>query len=248
MCRLLGLVATRPPDPRLLEAFAELAVTGNTPDGGPDARGHADGWGLAVFRDGALVDYARGLGGANRDLRYREHARSLADAQGGPFVAIAHLRRRSSTMPPGIRWSHPFVETRGGRTWAFAHNGGLTDCPFRQEEGLIDSQILFRAILARLDGSDTKDVVRATAAAVETARADCGGYSALDFLLTDGTRLHAFREYAENAAYYTLNHARAGDGVLVCSQALPGIRGSEIPKGCLLTVDLDGSLAKTQVL
>src|SRR6266571_6500151 len=132
MCCRFGIVASRPGDPRLLEAFGELAVTGNTPGGGPDARGHADGWGLAVYRDGALVDYARGVGAANRDPRFREHAGSLAN---GPAIAIAHLRRASRKMPLSVRFSHPFVETRGGRTWAFAHNGGLAGYVFNGEDG-----------------------------------------------------------------------------------------------------------------
>ena len=248
MCRLLGIVASPHVDLGLLEAFAELAVTGNTPEGGPDARGHADGWGLAVFRDGALVDYARGLGAANHDARFREHARSLAD---GPAIVIAHLRRASEKMPVSPRWSHPFVETRGGRTWAFAHNGGLTHYVFDEEDGLIDSQVLFREILAHLDGPAPEDVARATAAMAETAKTVYGGYSALDFLMTDGTRLHAFREFAaseRNEAYYTLNHGRADASVIICSETTRGVAGTEVPKGVLLSVNADGSFFKTQVL
>lgn len=247
MCRLFGIVALRPADAGLLEAFADLAATGNTPDGGPDARGHADGWGLAVFRDGALVDYARGLGAANRDGRFLEHARAFAD---GPAIAIAHLRRASDRMPVSPRWSHPFVATRAGRAWAFAHNGGLPNYAFQEEIG-IDSQVLFRELLERLDSPAAADVAQATAGMVQAATETYRGYSGLNFLLTDGTRLHAFREFSPgdgNEAYYTLDQARTDAGVLVCSEPLPGMRGSAIPKGTLLTVDRDGRVDATRVL
>ncbi len=252
MCRLLGVVGPGPLAADVLEAFAELAVTGNTPEGGPDARGHADGWGLAAFQDGALVDYARGLGAASRDPRFRERARSVAAAPGqGPSIAVAHLRRASPRMPVSARWSHPFVETRGGRTWAFAHNGGLPAFAFHEDVGLIDSQVLFRELLARLDGGDHAEVARAAKAVAGAARETYGGYSAINFLLTDGARLHAFREYAatpENEAYFTLVRGRAGPAVLVGSEPVRGIAATPIRKGALVTVAADGRIEATQVL
>ena len=253
MCRLFGAVSLGPVYYELFEEFADLAVMGNTPRGGPDERGHRDGWGLAFYRNGSLIDHVRGVGSAEGDPQYFKAAWKVAKTNigrkaGERLVLLAHIRRASAGAPVGPEWSHPFVESRAGRTWAFAHNGGLNDCPWREDDGRIDSQVAFRVLLSNLDGGGPEDVVAATRTTVETARREYGGYSALNFLLTDGEHLYAFRDYEKDSDYYTLYYDDFGEAVLVCSQTILGMRDDPVVKGFLVSVGPDLKIRRTKVL
>src|SRR3989441_12295614 len=241
MCRLFGAISHGPVYYELFEEFADLAVMGNTPRGGADERGHRDGWGLAFFRNGALVDHVRGAGSAEADPKFFQAAWRIAKVNterraGERLIVLAHIRRASSGTPIGPEWSHPFVETKGGRTWAFAHNGGLNDCPWREEDGRIDSQVAFRLLLSNLESGEPEEVAAATRATVEAARREYGGYSALNFLLTDGEWLHAFRDYEKDSDYYTLYYDDFGEMVLACSQPILGMKDDPVVKGSLVSV------------
>lgn len=253
MCRLFGAVSQGPVYYDLFEEFSDLAVGGNTPHGGPDERGHRDGWGLAFYRNGTLVDHVRGVGSAQSDSRFLQAAWKVAKTNidrkaGQRLIVLAHIRRASPNTPIGPEWSHPFVDSKGGRTWSFAHNGGLNDCPFREEDGRLDSQVAFRLLLSNLDGHEPEDVAAATKATVETVRRDYGGYSSLNFLLSDGERLHAFRDYEKDSDYYTLYYDHFGEAVLVCSQPILGMKDNPIVKGYLLSVGPDLGIQRTRVL
>jgi len=109
-------------------------------------RGHGDGWGLVLFRNGVLLESVHEARSAAKDPEYARVARkvvcaSAAVAPGKASVVLGHVRRKSSGMPAGRGFSHPFVEIRNGKAWAFAHNGGLEGYTFTEEEGLIDSQV-----------------------------------------------------------------------------------------------------------
>jgi predicted glutamine amidotransferase len=253
MCRLFGAVSHGPVYYDLFEEFADLAVTGNTSSGHPDERGHRDGWGLVMFRNGTLEQQARGAGSAHDDPKYSQAAwriakRNIDRKAGERIVVLGHIRRASDGMPVGTEWSHPFVETKGGRTWAFAHNGGIDHLPFRKEEGLIDSQHLFRRLLGNLDGPEPEAVAGAVKATVDEVRGEFGGYTGLNVLLTDGERLHAFREFSDHGEYYTLFYDDMGEAVVVCSQPILTMRENLIAKGALVSVGADLGITRRQVL
>src|SRR3989337_2174852 len=128
MCRLFGAVSHGPVYYDLFEEFADLAVMGNPPRGGPDERGHRDGWGIAFFRNGAMVEHARGVGSAQSDPRYLQAAWKVAKANlagraGERFVVPPHLRGAPPNPPFVFEGPPPFFASRAGRSWAFAHNG-----------------------------------------------------------------------------------------------------------------------------
>ena len=251
MCRLFGAMSQGPVYYDLFEEFADLAVLGNTPRGGADERGHRDGWGLAFFRNGKLVDHVRGVGSAEDDPKYFKAAWNIAKTNidrkaGERLVVLAHLRRASEGTPIGPEWSHPFVASKGGRTWAFAHNGGLNGGPVPIENGRTDSQVAFKLLLGNLDGSDAEHVAAATKATVEALRREYGGYSSLNFLLTDGESLHAFRDYEKDSDYYTLYYDDFGEAVLVCSQPILGMRDNLLLGGYLLSVGPSLEVVKTR--
>src|SRR3972149_9012725 len=96
MCRLFGAISRGPVCYDLFEEFAALAVMGNTPRGGPDERGHRDGWGLAFFRNGSLVDHVRGVGSAEADPKYFKAAWTIAKANSERRTG----ERRDDAAPP----------------------------------------------------------------------------------------------------------------------------------------------------
>ena len=248
MCRLFGAISHGPVYYELFEEFADLALLGNTPRGGPDDRGHRDGWGLAFFRNGKLVDHARGVGSADGDPKFYQAAWKIAKTNidrkaGERIVALAHIRRASLESPIGPQFSHP---ARLAAT--IREIGGLNDCPWREEDGRIDSQVAFKVLLSNLDGSAPEEVASATKRTVETVRREYGGYSALNFLLTDGEGLHAFRDYEKTADYYTLYYDDFGEIVLACSQPILGMKDDPVAKGSLLSVNPDLSIRRQQVL
>ena len=250
MCRLFGAISHGPVYYELFEEFADLAVMGNTPRGGADERGHRDGWGLAFFRNGVLVDHVRGAGSAEADPKFFQAAWRIAKVNterraGERLIVLAHIRRASSGTPVGPEWSHPFIETKGGRTWAFAHNGGPARVAHGEEEKVGDSHVLFRTLLGNLEGPDPEQVAKATKATVEALRAEFD-YSGLNFLVSDGQWLHAFREYQENGDYYTLYHDDFGEAVLMCSQPILGMRDNLLLGGYLLSVGPSLEVVKTR--
>jgi len=252
MCRLLGILGGEALRKEWLDAFADLAVTGNAPGGPPDGRGHADGWGLVLFRNGVLLESVHEARSAAKDPQYARVARkivgaSAAVAPGKSCVVLGHVRRASPGMPVGRGFCHPFVEVRDGQAWAFAHNGGLDGYAYTEEEGLIDSQVVLRRVLSNLDGPSGDEVAEAARRTEAQLREEFPGYTALNFLLTDGVRLHAFRRCLRDEAYYTLYHGRVGRAVVVCSQPLPGTTATAMENGTVVTVGPNLAVQVTRV-
>jgi predicted glutamine amidotransferase len=189
---------------------------------------------------------------ASRDSEYARVARKIAGASaavapGKACVVLGHIRRASPGMPVGRGFSHPFVEIRDGHAWAFAHNGGLEGYAFTEEEGLIDSQVVLRRLLSNLDGPSGEEVADATRRTEAQLRVEFPGYTALNFLLTDGTRLHAFRQCLRDESYYTLYYGRVGRSVLVCSQPISGTVATAMENGTLATVGANLAVHVTRV-
>src|SRR5438132_4318906 len=197
MCRMMGVVSRGPVYYDLFEEFADLATQGMCPLGAPDERGHKDGWGLACFRNGALTLHMRDAGSAVDASRYYGTAWKIAKlnierASGQSLVVMGHLRRASAPAKVAHKFSHPFVEARDGITWAFQHNGSLVNGPESHDK--IDSQIIFGMILDSLDGRSPEAVAKATGGARATAIEKYGGFTSLNFMLSDGQSLHVYRD------------------------------------------------------
>lgn len=247
---MMGVVSQGPVDYDLFEEFADLATRGKAPLGAPDERGHKDGWGLACFRDGALAVHMRDVGAATDASKYYGYAWKIAKlnaerAAGTCLVVLGHLRRASNQAKVAQKWTHPFVEERDGRVWAFQHNGSLlgeTGDPER-----IDSQVLFGILLDALDGSDHDAVARATEAMRTAALTEYGGFTSLTFMLSDGRALHAYRDFERNGGYYTLYQDRLGEMIVTASEPILGMRQEPLPRGILCTVTPDLQVQRTEI-
>jgi len=242
MCRMMGVVSQGPVYYDLFEEFADLATQGMCPIGAPDERGHKDGWGLVCFKNGELQYHVRDAGSAADASKYYGTAWKIAKLNiertpGQSLIVMGHLRRASVAGLVAQKYSHPFIEERDSVTWAFQHNGSLLNDP--GEKGLIDSQILFRSILDHIEDRSHEDMARATRAVREEAVEKYGGFTGLNFMLSDGRALHVYRDFQTNGQYYTLYIDNFGEMVLATSEPILAMQAEPIPRGILHTVNTD---------
>jgi predicted glutamine amidotransferase len=242
MCRMMGVVSQGPVYYDLFEEFADLATKGMCPIGAPDERGHKDGWGLACFQNGTLKVHMRDAGCAADASKYYGTAWKIAKlnierAPGQSLVVMGHLRRASVAGLVAQKYSHPFVEERDGVTWAFQHNGSLVND--LAEKGQIDSQVLFQSLLNRIEGQAHEDVAKATRAVRDEAIEKYGGFTGLNFMLSDGQSLHVYRDFQTNGQYYTLYIDNFGEMVIAASEPILAMQAEPIPRGVLHTLSKD---------
>ncbi len=232
---MLGVVSQGPVYYDLFEEFADLATQGMCPLGAPDERGHKDGWGLACFQDGALKFHMRDAGSAADASKYYGTAWKIAKlnierAPGRSLIVMGHLRRASS---------------KGLVTWAFQHNGSLVSTPVDGDK--IDSQILFQMLLNHLEGREHEAVAKATLTARALAIKEFGGFTGLNFMLSDGRSLHVYRDFQTNGQYYTLYLDNLGEMIVAASEPILAMKAEPIPRGLLHTVSSDLVLQRTAV-
>src|SRR2546427_7326177 len=223
MCRMMGVVSRGPVYYDLFEEFADLATQGMCPLGAPDERGHKDGWGLACFQNGSLKWHMRDAGCAADAAKYYGTAWKIAKlnmerASGQALIVMGHLRRASVGGFAAQKFSHPFVEGRDGVTWAFQHNGSLVNEV--GDSAKIDSQLLFELFLDRLDGRDHEAVAKATTAVRDLAIPKYGGFTGLNFMLSDGGALHPLRDFQTKGEDYTLYLVNFCGKIIVASQPI----------------------------
>jgi predicted glutamine amidotransferase len=249
---MMGVVSQGPVHYELFEEFADLATQGMCPIGAPDERGHKDGWGLACFQNGSLKVHMRDAGSAPDASKYYGTAWKIAKlnierASGQSLIVMGHLRRASSQGLVAQKFAHPFIEERDGVTWAFQHNGSLVGDASAPTSDKIDSQILFDVILNSLGGQTHEDVAKATANARRVAIEDYGGFTSLNFMLSDGQSLHVYRDFQTNGQYYTLYMDNLGEMIVGASEPILAMRAEPIPRGLLNSVTPDLGIRRSTI-
>ena len=224
MCRMMGVVSQGPVYYDLFEEFADLATKGMCPLGVPDERGHKDGWGLACFQNGVLKMHVRDAGCAADASKYYGTAWKIAKlnierAPGQSLIVMGHLRRASVSGLVAQKFSHPFSEVRDGVTWAFQHNGSLVNDT--GHEGKIDSQVLFELLY--------------------------GGFTGLNFILSDGRSLYVYRDFQTNGQYYTLYLDNFEEMIVACSEPILAMKAEPLPRGVLHTITPDLQVHHTTI-
>lgn len=156
MCQLLGMNANTPTD-------IGFSFTGFRQRGGLTDH-HEDGFGIAFFEQS---DNASGVGLRLFHDDKPSHSSPIADLVNNyPIRAInviAHIRKATQGTNC-LANTHPFVREVWGQSWAFAHNGQMTDGFIRQTKrlakngnaehytpiGTTDSELAFCYLLNRL--------------------------------------------------------------------------------------------------
>ncbi len=204
-CRLWGMVSQRAPHGLISEQLSFLPSSLENL-----SHVNIDGWGIAYYIGcRAIPTIFRG-----RPPAYSDGDFDTAVARtslSSPSVAVAHIRRCSSGLC-GIPDPHPFERIKNGRHWLLAHNGsgdkgvilGLIRPEYLaanppQNGGddtllWIDSELYFIFILQTLEDFNW-EVKPALGHVIEQLRlAVPEGSLMLNFYLTDGTTLWAYRE------------------------------------------------------
>lgn len=238
MCRMFGLLATRPVSarPLLREAPRSLWTLSGE---------HQDGWGVALGQPGGWVVH-RDTACAQRSPRFD----AVADSARAR-VMVAHVRQKT-VGDTALTNTHPF--RRG--PLVFAHNGTVTTpaalasetSAARQAEvaGETDSERLFAFIATQIDRAG--DIERGVVAAVRGLHAAVG-LGSLSFLLSCGRRIYAHR--LGRALHVLFRHG--GDALrppsaVVASEPLTDEAWGELPDRSLHVLEDDGDAPRARAL
>ncbi|MCX7879498.1 MAG: class II glutamine amidotransferase [Ignavibacteria bacterium] len=258
MCRLLGLIANRAVDLEFsLSKFKNLSI--NNPDG----------WGIGWYENNSPRVFKEGLSAQAKNSKLPYLAKQVYSN-----IIIAHLRKGTNGSASDEN-SHPFKLGN----WIFAHNGQvdrdslllhLNENHQKELKGETDSEVYFYFILQSID--ETKDVVRGIKKSIETITQS--SFKGLNFLLSDGKYLYAFR-YSNNSrnyySLYLLKREPSRDGpfnvqsketqallqskalnnekaILVCSEKLTDENWKEINFGSLVIIDQNLNIKNEHII
>ena len=188
MCRLLGLIANKPVDLAFsLKKFEKFASR------------NPDGWGIGWYSQRQANVFKEGIP-ANNSPNYPQMSKQVRS-----HIIISHVRLGTGAEP-ARRNSHPFIY----KNWMFAHNGCvnryhleslLYEEYLSRIEGETDSELYFYWLLQNI--TEKGDMIKGIKSAVDEI-INNGSYSGLNFILSDGTRVYAFRYSESSSEYYSL--------------------------------------------
>lgn len=258
MCRLLGLVANKPVDLEFsIERFKEFSDI------------NPDGWGIGWYENKTAKIYKQGISAKDRQSELPRLSKAVISK-----MIIAHVRSGTGA-PPLEGNSHPFAF----KNWLFAHNGSvdrdyllslLKDEYKKGLRGETDSEVYFFWILQNIE--TTGDIIGGIKKAIDKIMGKT--YTGLNFLLTNGEILYAFRYSSGSRSYYSLyrlereptspgpldllsretkvliqsKSLRGEKAILICSEKLTEENWSEIGFGNLLEIDADLKVKELTVL
>lgn len=161
-----------------------------------------DGWGIGWYQSKNNPIVIK-----EPKCAYSSKKFALSAAEGESHIFVAHVR--ISTKGGHTRENcHPFQYNK----WLFAHNGTVYDDSSLREKlseshrtsiaGQTDSEVLFHWLLQNIESSDT--VVEGVKSAIKAIK----NFTILNFLLSDGSNLYAYRDVSNNPSnsslYYQL--------------------------------------------
>jgi len=209
-CRLWGMIAYSLPEAvvldHLINASYSLKNLGAS---------NYNGWGLAYY-NGSEPVVMRGKLPANIDYNFTVAAKELA--KNGARIGIGHVRLATSGAR-NIPNPHPFIRYKGGKWWAFGHNGGLSKTALKNligteylaenpptvgdnwdDSDIIDSDLYMLYIIKCIEESSWNATLGITKAVTDISHVD---YGAMNFFLSDGETLWGFCK--GNTLYYYYN-------------------------------------------
>jgi len=250
MCRLFGIIANKEVDINYSffkadrKSFKELS------------KEHPDGWGIGWFDDGIAKIFKQGAEDVNYEKYQFDKAKEIRSK-----IIISHVRK-ATQGDRSTKNAHPFKF----KNWLFAHNGSVKRKPllelltngYAQLISDTDSEVYFHLIIQEIENAG--EVVRGIKSAIKKVK-NCGDYTGLNFIMSDGKNLYAYRDAAQNESYYSLDYlerdpqkpfeaksketkallcskALANEkAILVCSEKLSQEDWNEIDMGTLIIVN-----------
>lgn len=174
-----------------------------------------NGWGLAYYNHAKPIVF-RGELPASSDPNFDLAARQVAAS--GSSIGVGHVRLATSGARD-IPNPHPFIRFKGGKWWAYGHNGGLSKPHLKELIGqeyleqnpptvgdnwsdprVVDSDLYMLYILKCTEENGwnaTEGIARAVSDIIKTTS------GTMNFFLTDGETLWGFR--LGNTLHYYYN-------------------------------------------
>jgi hypothetical protein len=212
-CRMWGMVSQTLPPTVVMDQLVNFLDSLKNLGGGPDGPGNVNGWGLIYYDHSGTLFVARGQPEAYADNNFNTAAQALASS--GAQVGMGHVRAASSGAV-SIPDPHPFVRVYDGKTWTFAHNGGLNIANLKtmigptylayftptvgsswNDPNVIDSDLYMVYILKCIDGASGN--VKAGIAEAETEIYKTDGSSNANFLLSDGSLMWGYKKSVDSS-------------------------------------------------
>lgn len=233
MCRLLGVKSSQQNKIHDLLCECERPFKNFGMD-------NPDGWGIGWYENNRPLIYKEDVAAHESDElpKYAKCASST--------LFISHVRKGSGTSVC-VKNCHPFHYGH----WIFAHNGFVTSEPITRQlskphiealQGDTDSEVYFHWLLQSIDSA--YDVALGVENALDMVRRD--RHTALNFILTDGESLYAYRESDERQDYFSLFVSEiasldinAKRRIIVCSERITADNWVEIPMKKLLVIGKD---------
>jgi predicted glutamine amidotransferase len=220
MCRVFGCVAAEPVSVahELLEADNPIIR---------QSEQHDSGWGMAVHErpDDDAPQLVRFPEAAYADGDFRQATRMRGR------IFNVHVRR-ATIGGLTLENTHPFCLG----SWSFGHNGTVLRWPrllesgVRRPKGQTDSEALFNFLMRDMDPGDVLGSLRRSLARV----VERSPLSGLNFLLSDGERLYAYR-----LGVFELHWLARPGQLLVSSERVTGERWHDVRQDVLLVLDPD---------
>jgi predicted glutamine amidotransferase len=238
MCRMIAAVGDFEMGP-LVSALRSMAANSNPAydhefrkEGGSFT--HDCGWGAAYLQGDRLVR-VRSAESCLKDPRFD----ALANVE--TELAVLHARRTPHRETIDVANSHPFMQEWRGETWAFCHNGtvnDLTQFSWDSElnrQGGVDSELLFRHTLTRLDTARP-------AVSLAEVLGDVRDFTCLNCFLATSDGVVAYARMSPDTArprYYSLWRGRGGGFSLASSESfdLPGTVWAAAADGSSFTLE-----------
>jgi glutamine amidotransferase len=258
MCRLLGIIANKPVDLEFsLERFKNFA------------KWNPDGWGIGWYENNKSKVFKEGISAIAKESKFPCLSKEVIS-----HIIIAHVRKGTKAVP-AKRNSHPFKY----ENWIFAHNGEvdkehlllLLRMKYKNSlEGETDSEVYFYWILQCVEECNGNIVEGIKKALKEVTAQD---YTSLNFLLSNGKCLYAFRYSKSSKDYYSLyklkrmpsefgllelisqetkamlrsKSLKGEKAILVCSEKLTEEEWEEINVGNLLIINSDLNIEEIKI-
>ena len=240
MCRLFSVVSNKPIEfSSVLNRFKEKFSETNP-----------DGWGLGWYKNEKAEVFKEGIPAHDPTSQFNQLTKEVKSQ-----IIIAHVRKLSHG-PPAEENSHPFQVNN----WLFAHNGivdrdhlcSLLDPKNKQKlKGETDSEVYFYWLLQNIE-THNKDVIQGVKDAINEVIRE--NYTGVNFLLSDGTTLYAFRYSQSRQDAYTLyklekNPSKSCEkAVLICSEPLTAEEWDKIEFGHMLVVSNSLKIREVKIL
>lgn len=234
MCRIMAITSKKPISSSFLAEFRLLAKKGMISWKAHEP-GHRDGWGILLYQKGEPVYLGRQPTDAMEDPMYETACESLDKWGAAKGPLLAHLRKASPEYgEKAMENTAPFVREE----WSFVHNGTIQN--FNEKvvglKGNTDSERFF-LLLLRISEESRLPIERVLKLAIKKVR-ESYRYSSLTFVLTNGARIYAYREYSDprDSGYYNLMFAIDSDMTIISQEKLWFRDWVNIPNGALVTV------------